>query len=170
MTCRIRLMGRDDKRALMRILRATPEFKAADVAVAEEVLDSYLADPVGSGYQVMVAQVSGTVVGYVCCGPTPLTDGTWDIYWLAVEPHRQGQGIGGTLLACAEEKARQARGRLALIETSSRPEYERTRRFHCSHGYHLICRIPDFYAPEDDKLVFQKRLCGESPGTATAGV
>lgn len=169
MTFRIRPMNRDDKEALMGVLRATPEFKADEVVVAEEVLDSYLADPPGSGYHVMVAQVGTSVVGYVCWGPTPLTDGTWDIYWLAVDPRRQGEGIGGALLARAEEEVQETHGRLALIETSARPDYERTRHFHRSHGYEVVCRIPDFYAPGDDKLVFQKRLRGESPGDTSAG-
>ncbi len=160
MKLRIRPMTGKDKAALMRILRAISEFLPAEVVVAEEVLDAYLADGQASGYHVMVAETGSSVVGYVCYGPVPLTEGTWDMYWLAVAPEQQGQGIGSALLACAEEGARAASGRLALIETSSKPEYEKTRRFHCSHGYEVVCRIADFYAPNDDKMVFQKRLCG----------
>lgn len=156
----IRPMTGKDKAALMQILRAVPEFLPAEVVVAEEVLDAYLADGQASGYHVIVAEAGSSVVGYVCYGPVPLTEGTWDMYWLAIAPKEQGQGIGSTLLACAEESARAANGRLALIETSSKPEYERTRRFHSSRGYEVVCRIADFYAPGDDKLVFQKRLRG----------
>ena len=155
---KIRPMARDDKLAIMQLLRDTPEFKPAEVVVAEEVLDSYLHDPSGSGYHVLVAEVSASVVGYICYGPTPLTEGTWDIYWLAVAPKNQGRGIGRTLLAFAEGKIKETQGRLAIIETSSKPEYEGTRRFHHSQGYELACRIADFYAPGDDKLVLQKRL------------
>jgi len=151
-------MTRRDKSAIMRILRATPEFKPAEVAVAEEVLDSYLVDPIGSGYYVLVAEVDSSVVGYICYGPTPMTERTWDIYWLAVAPEEQGRGIGRTLLTFAEDRIKEANGRLALIETSSKPDYERTRRFHHLQGYELVCRIPDFYSPGDDKLVFLKRL------------
>ena len=155
---RIRPMTGDDKAALMGILRDISEFLPAEVVVAEEVLDAYLADGQASGYHVMVAEVGSSVVGYVCYGPVPLTEGTWDIYWLAVAPKRQGQGIGSALLARAEDGARAANGRLALIETSSKPEYEKTRRFHRSRGYEVVCRIADFYAPNDDRLVLQKRL------------
>jgi GNAT superfamily N-acetyltransferase len=160
MRLHIRPMSGKDKAALMRILRATSEFLPAEVVVAEEVLDAYLADGHASGYHVMVAEAGSSVAGYVCYGPVPLTEGTWDIYWLAVAPKRQGQGIGSALLACAEEGALAANGRLALIETSSKREYEKTRQFHRSRGYDVVCRIADFYAPNDDKLVFQKRLCG----------
>jgi len=148
----------EDKPAIIRILQAIPEFTPAEVVVAEEVLDSYLCDPSGSGYHVFVAEVGSSVVGYICYGPTPLTEGTWDIYWLAVAPKQQRRGTGRTLLAFAEGKIKEAQGRLALIETSSKPEYDRTRRFHHSQGYEVACRIADFYAPGDDKLIFQKRL------------
>jgi ribosomal protein S18 acetylase RimI-like enzyme len=154
----IRPMTDEDKPAIMQILQATPEFKPAEVVVAEEVIDSYLSDPSGSGYHTLVAEVGLSVVGYICYGPTPLTEGTWDIYWIAVAREEQGRGIGRALVASAEGKARGAQGRLVLIETSSTAEYERTRRFYYSQGYEVVCRIPDFYAPGDDKVVFQKRL------------
>jgi len=128
------------------------------VTVAEELIDCYLDDPSGSGYQVLVAEVDSTVTGYICFGPTPLTEGTWDLYWEAVNRERQGQGIGSALTKSAEEEIVKAKGRLAIIETSSTPAYERTRRFHIAQGYQIIARIPDFYAPGDDKLIMQKRL------------
>ena len=61
-------------------------------------------------------------------------------------------------MAHAENKIRKAQGRLIVIETSSKPEYEKTRRFHLSYGYEVISHIPDFYAPGDDKLILQKGL------------
>ncbi len=142
----------------MRILRDTPEFKPAEVAVAEEVIDSYLRDPDGSGYHVFVAEVNSAISGYIGYGPTPLTEGTWDIYWIAVAPEKQDKGIGGLLLAHAEDKIKGAQGRLILIETSSQAGYEKTRRFYSSHDYQVIARLPDFYAPGDDKIILQKRL------------
>ncbi len=142
----------------MEILRDTPEFKPSEVVVAEEVIDSYLDDPVNSGYSVLVAGDGPAIVGYICYGPTPLTDGTWDLYWEAVEREKRGQGIGSALMKAAEGEIREAKGRLALIETSSMPAYEQTRRFHLGQGYEIIARIPDFYSPGDDKLILQKRL------------
>ena len=151
-------MTGEDKPAIMRILHDTPEFKPSEVVIAEEVLDSYLNNPSGSDYLALVAETDLTVTGYVCFGPTPLTEGTWDIYWLAVAPKQQRQGIGATLLTVAGDKIKQMRGRLMLAETSSKPEYEKTRRFYQSQGYQLIAQIADFYVPGDDKLIFQKRL------------
>jgi len=142
----------------MALLRGLPEFKPAEVVVAEEVIDSYLADPAGSGYNTLVAQDGPVINGYISYGPAPLTEGTWDIYWIAVAAGEQGKGTGGALLAYAEDKIRQAGGRLIVIETSSQPGYEKTRRFYLNHGYEAFARLPDFYAPGDDKLILQKRL------------
>lgn len=151
-------MSGEDRPRIAKILRDTPEFKPSEVAVAEELIDCYLDDPSGSGYHILVAEVDSTVEGYICYGPTPLTEGTWDIYWVAVSREKQGQGIGSALMRSAEKEILKAEGRLSIIETSSTPAYEKTRNFHLSHGYEIIARIPDFYVPGDDKLIMQKRL------------
>ncbi len=151
-------MLKRDKTSLMTLLRATPEFKPAEVTVAEEIIDNYLRDPAGSGYYVFVAELDSTIAGYICYGPTPLTEGTWDVYWIAVTPQEKRRGIGGDLLAYAEGKIREAGGRLAIIETSSQESYAKTHRFYSKHGYEIIARLPDFYAPGDDKIILQKRL------------
>jgi len=158
MSTKIRPLTKRDKPAIMAILKATPEFKPSEVVVAEELIDSYLQDSYQSGYHVLVADAEQLVLGYICYGPTPLTEGTWDVYWMAVAREEQNRGIGGALMAFAEDVIKKAQGRLAIIETSSQPEYEKTRRFHFHHGYELVCRIADFYAPGDDKLILQKRL------------
>lgn len=158
MELKIRPVLPQDKPVIMLILRAIPEFKLAEVTVAEEVLNKYLQDPSGSGYHIFVAEAGSSVVGYICYGPTPLTEGTWDVYWIAIAPDSQNRGIGSALMTFAEGKIKEAKGRIALIETSSKPEYEKTRRFYYSQGYELICCITDFYAPGDDKLTLQKRL------------
>ena len=160
MTCSIRPICHDDRAPLFDILDSVPEFSHDDVTVAREVIDSCLHDPSRSGYHVLVAEVDAGVVDYICYGPTPLTQSTWDMYWMATLPARQGQGIGGNLMALAESRIVELGGRLALIETSSQPGYERTVRFHLHHGYELIARIPDFYAPGDDRLILQKKLGG----------
>jgi ribosomal protein S18 acetylase RimI-like enzyme len=151
-------MNPEDKAAVMRILRATPEFTPGEVIVAEELIDYYLSEPVASGYNILVAEVNSEVVGYICWGLTPLTEGTWDIYWIATDPEKQGQGVGTALLNSAEARIKEAKGRLAFIETSSKPGYEKTKGFYHARGYELVCRILDFYAPGDDKLILQKRL------------
>jgi ribosomal protein S18 acetylase RimI-like enzyme len=154
----VRPMSHEDRPHITKILHDIPEFKPFEVAVAEELIDSYLDDPSGSGYHILVAQVDSNVEGYICYGPTPLTEGTWDIYWVAVAQARQDQGIGSALMESAEKEILKAKGRLTIIETSSTPLYEKTRNFHISQGYEVVARIPDFYALGDDKLILQKRI------------
>jgi len=154
----IRAMTQEDKPSIMQILNNTVEFKPSEVIVAEEVIDSYLSDSYQSGFHILVAELNSTIAGYICFGPTPLTEGTWDIYWMAVAFDKQRQGIGSALLESAEKSIGEAEGRLSIIETSSTPAYDKTRHFHTRQGYKIIAHIPDFYAPGDDKLILQKRL------------
>ena len=154
----IRSLLARDKQSLMDLLRDTPEFSPADLAVAEEVCDCYLKESFKSGYHIFVLDRDSSIPGYICYGPTPITEGTWDIYWIAVAKELQGKGIGATLLTVAENKIKQLEGRMMLAETSSIPEYDKTRRFYQSHGYEVVAQIADFYVPGDDKIIFQKRL------------
>ncbi len=142
----------------MAILHSTPEFLPREVVVAEELIDSFLTSPQESGYHILVAETDGKVIGYICYGETPLTEGTWDIYWIAVDRTRQGKGIGGALMRETENKIRELKGRLTIIETSSKPDYNKTRRFHSSQGYSEIAVIPDFYTVGDGKVIMIKRL------------
>jgi len=151
-------MTPEDKPALMTILHHTSEFKPFEVEVAEELIDAHLENPSGSDYNILIADVDGTVAGYICYGPTPVTEGTWDIYWEAVAGEQQGLGIGSSLMTSAIKEIKKAGGRLAVIETSGIPSYDKTRRFYGGLGYETVACIPDFYAPGDDKLILVKRL------------
>ena len=154
----IRPMTPYDKPAIMHILETTPEFKPIEVVVAEELIDCYLEDSTGLTYPIMVAEIDSEIAGYICMGPTPLTEGTWDIYWIAVSREKQNRSIGSILLAAAENKIREDQGRLIFIETSSMPSYEKTRLFYRARGYEIVCQVADFYAPGDDKVILLKRL------------
>ena len=85
-TIKVHPMIDEDKAEVMKILLTTPEFTISEVEVAEELIDSYLEYGTSSGYHILVAEVALKPAGYICYGPTPLTDGTWDIHWLAVAP------------------------------------------------------------------------------------
>ena len=151
-------MSAQDKASLLQILASTPEFKPIEVEVAEEVIEAYLAHGAESGYHIEVAEDNGQVLGYVCFGETPCTVGTFDIYWIAVDKTKRGQSIGRTLSDVAEKAIKDAGGRLIIIETSSVPLYENTRKFYLARGYEVIASIPDFYSAGDDKIILQKKL------------
>ena len=147
-----------DRPAIRRILRRTGLFREEEVAVALEVLDVYLYQEGQRDYQVYVAAVEGRTCGYVCFGLNALTAGTFELYWIAVEPGRQGGGIGTALMDAAEETASLQGGRLIAVETSSRPDYAPTRAFYGRRGYREEARVPDYYAPGDDKVILTRKL------------
>jgi hypothetical protein len=45
-----------------------------------------------------------------------------------------------------------------VIETSTKPNYNKTRQFYVLQGYSEIALIPDFYAIGDGKVIIVKRL------------
>lgn len=159
----IRPLRPADRAAIDRILHSTGNFTDAEIAIALELVDAAIATGDASGYHCLVLDTdddgaASTVLGYACYGPTPLTDGTFDLYWIAVDRAAQGRGHGAALLDAVERTLRAAHGRLLLIETSSQESYGPTIRFYGRHGYALAARLADFYHPGDDKLVYVKRL------------
>ena len=102
--------------------------------------------------------MNGNLLGFACYGPTPCTVGTWDLYWIAVDPDAYRQGVGRKLAAMTEERIASEGGRLIVAETSSRADYDPTRAFYEALDYRVAARVPDFYAPKDDLVVYTKRL------------
>lgn len=154
----IRPMRSEDRSAVADLLARTSQFTPEEMTVAAELIDSYLSQSVASGYHIMVAETEGQVSGYICYGPSPMTSGTWDIYWIAVDPSRQGQGMGKRLLSFAEGRIGADSGRMVLVETSSKPGYARARRFYDDRGYTIVAMVEDYYSPGDHKLIFRKRV------------
>ena len=104
------------------------------------------------------------LVGYACWGPTPATDRTWDLYWIAVDTSLQGAGIGTILLEEVERRLVGQHARMLIAETSSRSDYAATRGFYARRGYAEAARVRDFYAPGDDRIIFVKRFLHSPSG------
>jgi ribosomal protein S18 acetylase RimI-like enzyme len=147
-----------DKNPVLRILEKTGMFTPEEIDVALELIDAWLSKPEQKDYIIRTAEYEGGVAGYVCYGPTPATEGTFDLYWVAVDPALQGRGIGKELLHFTEEAVRTQGGRLLVIETSSREKYRPTQAFYEKNGYRVEARIEDFYRSGDDRLIFTRRL------------
>jgi ribosomal protein S18 acetylase RimI-like enzyme len=147
-----------DRDRILDILIAVARFTDEEVRCAIELVDKAIHEPERGEYLVHVVEDAGAVQGYTCYGATPLTDGVFDLYWIAVDPKQQGQGYGQVLLRFVENEIRRQHGRMLLIETSSKDSYGPTLRFYERSGYEEISRIKDFYRVEDDKIVFCKKL------------
>jgi len=97
-------------------------------------------------------------VGVAYCQPEPMTDRTWNLQLIAIQPDRQGKGRGSNLLRYVEQMLTARDARVLLVETSGLPTFERTRTLYIKRGYEEEARIRDFYAAGDDKVVFRKVL------------
>jgi GNAT superfamily N-acetyltransferase len=148
-------LERHHRSRLVSLLGETPEFSKEEVAVALELIDEALDNP-ASDYRILVREDESSVLGYACFGPTPMTQGCYDLYWLAVREGARRQGIGQELLAGVEEELEDESARLVRIETSGLPEYETTRRFYERAGYAEVARISDFYWKGNDLLIYAK--------------
>lgn len=160
-TMRIRPIHPGDRSRICEIVTAAGNFSDQEIATAMELIDEALLKGEESGYIAVVAEIpeaAATIMGYACYGPTPLTDGTFDLYWIAVHPKAQGRGVGRELVGYVENDIRSRSGRMLLIETSSREEYDATIGFYQRTNYELAARIKNYYAIGDDKLVFSKDL------------
>jgi GNAT superfamily N-acetyltransferase len=151
----------DDRRRVEEILVATGVFREEETAVAMELFDETFADDHSplDGYLFLGAFTpEEKLIGYACYGVTPDTDRTWDLYWIAVDPSAQGAGSGTTLLSEVERRLLGLNARMLVVETSSRSDYDPTRRFYLARGYDEAARVRDFYAPSDDRIIFTKRF------------
>ena len=149
-----------DRDRIEAITRSVGLFRADEVPIALEVFDEAVGGRPTNTYNLLGAELDGRLVGWICWGPTPCTLGTYDLYWMAVDPDAQGTGIGTTLLLEMERRLA-GLARLIVIETAGRPDYEGTRAFYQGRGYSPVSVIPDFYAPGDDQVVFVKSVKGE---------
>ena len=140
------------------IVRATGVFSEAETGIALELFDANDAD-----YEFIGAFDGSVLAGFACFGPTPSTDRTYDLYWIAVHPDAQRSGAGAALMAEVERRLAERDGRIVIVETSSRPDYEATRRFYHKRGYLESVRVQDFYTPGDDRVVLTKRVAVHPP-------
>ena len=153
----IRAMEARDKAPVLGLVRATGFFTDAEVGVAEELVDIYLDRPGQKDYDVVVAENEAkAIAGYMTWGPTPLAEGAYDLYWMAVAPSEQGRGRGKELVRWLEAEVGKRDGRVIIIETSSQPKYHGTRQFYIDLGYKEVARIPDFYRAGDDRVIYAK--------------
>ena len=149
-----------DPDAVRRIVASTNFFRPDEIVIAGELVDERLIKGESSGYYFVFAELDNSVVGYACYGPIPCTLGSYDLYWIAVSKDIQAKGVGSALMRYVEHDVLKRNGRLLLIETTSMPHSELTRKFYRKQGYAIAGTIKDFYADGDDKVIYRKRLQG----------
>lgn len=147
-----------DSAAIERLVETTGFFSTEEVAIARELAEAATAHGPASGYEFLLAGGPDGLAGYACFGRIPGTEGSFDLYWIVVSPHLQGQGVGRWLLAETEAAISALGGSRLYVDTSSRPQYAPTRRFYAACSYVVAAELPDFYRPGDGKVIFLKVL------------
>lgn len=149
----------EDAEAILAIARDVGVFNSEEIAAVDELLHAYLEQGAeASGYYFLSCRSNGSVLGFACYGPRPLTHGTYDLYWIATNKAAGRRGVGSALLQRVEEEVRALGGHLLVIETSGLPQYEPARRFYESQGCEQAAIIPNFYASGDDLVIYVRRL------------
>ncbi len=157
----IRPVERPDRSRIEAIIISSRNFTEEETKTALELVDEALEKGEDCGYIIRVLEVEKeqpVVQGYVCYGPTPLTQGVYDLYWIVTDPAVQGKGFGRRLMEYVERDIVKRGGRMLLIETSSQETYASTIRFYEKAGYEIAARIKNLYRIGDDKLMFLKEL------------
>jgi len=155
----LRSLNAADRGRIEEITRAAGLFREDEIPVALEVFDGAAAG--SPDYIALGAEQDGRLAGWICWGPTPCTLGTYDLYWMAVDPALQRGGIGTALLHGMERRLLGV-ARLIVVETAGRADYRGTRAFYQARGYAVAATIPDFYAAGDAQVIYVKSLSTRS--------
>jgi ribosomal protein S18 acetylase RimI-like enzyme len=159
---RVRPVRPDDRDALEATLRSDETFREEEVKVALELVDDAIRG--SEDYGIKVATLSDDagggerVAGYICYGPTPMTDGTFDLYWIVTHVEARGRGVAGTLIQAMEQDLAGRGGGAIRVETSQLDGYEAARRLYEGRGYAECGRLPGFYRAGDDLIIYYKQL------------
>jgi GNAT superfamily N-acetyltransferase len=151
-------VGLRDRAVVEQIVLATDLFTDEEVSLAVATVDERLRMGSQSRYEFLFAERDGVAVGFTCFGRVPCSAYSWDLYWIAVHPDCQGIGLGRQLLSATEDAVRLLGGTRLYVDTSSHVDYRPTRAFYSACGYTEAANLPDFYGPDDGKVVYFKPL------------
>ncbi len=148
----------DEADAILKITANVGVFTSDEVETVNELLTGYYTDPEVSGYYFFSCRENGKVLGFVCWGPRPLSEGGFDLYWIVAAKEAHGRGVGRALMQHLEQEAIKQHGLWIIIETSSTDRYTPARRLYEHSGYQKSMELADFYHAGDNLVVYTRRL------------
>ncbi|MGG6267025.1 GNAT family N-acetyltransferase [Leptolyngbya sp. AN03gr2] len=111
----IRLTTLDDTEALLALAEATGLFESNQVEELAQMLEQYFSDKTGS-QEMWFTDCDDEPVGIAYVAPERMTEGTWNLYLIAIHPNHQRKGRGANLLHHVE-KTLVERGERVLLVT-----------------------------------------------------
>jgi ribosomal protein S18 acetylase RimI-like enzyme len=153
----IRFITPNDTNALLALAEATGLFESDQIGeLAEMLLEHFSAE--ADSPDLWFTDADDEPVGVAYVAPERMTEGTWNLYLIAIHPDRQKQGRGSALLSYVEKILTDRGERVLLVETSGVKDFEYVRAFYRKSGYDEEARIREFYRAGDDKIIFRKAL------------
>lgn len=147
-----------DPDTIERIVRSSGFFYEDEIPIARELAEETLKFGEKSGYRFVFADLGNTTIGYAAYGFIDGTDGSYDLYWIAVDECARGKKIGKGILREVVSELIKVKARQLIAETSSLPKYEPTRAFYLNNGFVQQAVLPDFFRMGDDKVFFVLRV------------
>ena len=145
----VRAATPDDQSSIGRIAEAAGLFPA-------EYLPDMIAPACNGGADFWrVHENADGVTGFAFARLEAMTDRTWNILAIGVDPMTHRQGIATQLLAGLEADLD---ARLIVIETTQLPEQDPARAFYERRGYARQGHVVDFYGDGEDKIIFRKAV------------
>lgn len=149
----IRPVTPNDMPALKKVIDANGLFPSD---MLNDMISDYFDNNNSSDFWLTYVDHEPVAISY--CAPEKMTEGTWNLYLIAVHPDCQGEGRGTFMVRYIEQMLKKRGERLLLVETSGLAEFDRTRAFYRHCGYDEEARIREFYQAGEDKIVFRKSL------------
>lgn len=154
----IRKAVKMDRAALAGMINSSGNLTGDEKDCAIELLDIYLNGAEKDYSFVVETDDKDNATGYACYGKRPLTQGTYDLYWIVVDPAHRRKGVGARLVAAVMEKLKTDGARLLVAETSGTKAYAAAMSFYMKNGFALEARVKEFYKPGDDLMLFVRRF------------
>lgn len=142
--------------AVEEVLRGARVFREEEVETALEVFEESLRPY--EDYRIIGAFLESSLAGYICFGPTPMTDGCWHLYWIAVHEVFQRRGVARVLVQKALSVCREEGVRLLTLEASGDTPAAPARALYEALGFREEARVQDFYRPGDDVVHYVVRF------------
>lgn len=155
----VRLAKRSDRTAIEAIAIAIG-FEPAETAEVLQAFDGVhaAADQSQALWLVASDEDDRDVQGVAYVELERMTEGTYNLLWLAVHPTRQKQGLGTALVRHVEHQLPERGAHLLLVETMGTADFAYVRQFYARLGFMEEARIRDFYGLGYDKVIFSKAL------------
>ena len=156
---KIKALQKTDLESMLALLKGIPLFTKDETEVVLELLDIYLNDNKNKDYLFFATEEDNKdLSSFICFGPTPMTDGTYDLYWIGTNQNYEKRALAKQLVNHMIDYLKERNGRIIRVETASKDSYSGTKAFYERINFKEEARIRDFYAVGDDLIMFTYRV------------